>query len=94
MKVSQRIIEVFENYLEEKGIEIENEERTDDECNALIYGTEYGNLQDEIENILKEENIYIQAKTYRFYGKIIDIHYNTIEVKSDSLEEYLEYSIE
>ena len=51
------IIEIFENFLDEKGIIIPNEERDynenlDDEESSNIYGTDYGNLSSEIENVL------------------------------------------
>ena len=52
------IIELFEEFLEEKGIIIENEEKAEaiadgDDCEiANIYGTDYGFLQSGIEEIL------------------------------------------
>lgn len=52
MTLAQEIIEVFENYLEDKGIVIENTEREGDDNAALIYGTEYGNLEDAINKLI------------------------------------------
>lgn len=46
------IIETFEDFLEEKGIDIPNEERDEDPCGSLIYGTDYGILSDRIEELL------------------------------------------
>ena len=52
------IIENFEDLLEEKGISIpcddanEEKERWDGGNTATIYGTEYGNLMDAIEEVL------------------------------------------
>lgn len=46
------IIETFEDFLEEKGIDIPNPERDDDPCGSLIYGTDYGILSDRIESLL------------------------------------------
>ena len=46
------IIETFEDFLEEKGIDIPNPERDEDPCGSLIYGTDYGNLSDRIEDLL------------------------------------------
>ena len=46
------IIELFEDFLEEKGIVIENEEKLEDDDASNIYGTDYGYLQSGIEEIL------------------------------------------
>lgn len=46
------IIELFEDFLEEKGIDIPNPERDEDPCGSLIYGTDYGNLSDDLEHLL------------------------------------------
>lgn len=50
-----QIIDIFEDFLEEKGIDIENDEkdeRDDPESVAIIYGTDYGILQSAIEETL------------------------------------------
>lgn len=47
------IIEAFEDFLERRGINIENPEKEEDpEGASLIYGSDFGELQDEIESIL------------------------------------------
>lgn len=46
------IIETFEDFLEEKGIDIPNPERDEDPCGSLIYGTDYGILSDRLESLL------------------------------------------
>jgi len=46
------LVERFEDYLESKGIVIENLEKEQDECASNIYGTEYGDLTDELESVL------------------------------------------
>ena len=44
-----QIIDIFEDFLEEKGVMFPNEERDQDPDNAaIIYGTDYGDLQDEL----------------------------------------------
>lgn len=59
-----QIIDTFEDFLAERNVEIDNDERdearcemSDDELNecelAIIYGTDYGELADSIEDILK-----------------------------------------
>lgn len=58
-----RIIDLFEDFLEEKGVEIENDERDEDDYAVIIHGTDYGYLQDGLEQIMrnwgqvKEESI-------------------------------------
>lgn len=56
--VSQ-IIDIFEDFLEEKGINIENPEKEeaiadgeDPESICILYGTDYGYLQSSIEEVL------------------------------------------
>ena len=45
-------VDVFEDFLEEKGIDIPNPERDEDPCGSLIYGTDYANLSARIERLL------------------------------------------
>lgn len=47
-----RIIDLFEDFLEEKGIDIPNEDKIQSENPAIIYGMDYGFLQSGIEDIL------------------------------------------
>ncbi|MBQ7416583.1 MAG: hypothetical protein IJV18_00585 [Acidaminococcaceae bacterium] len=52
-----QIIDIFEDFLDEKGIVIENPERDEDpnidpEESANIYGSDYGALEDEIKELL------------------------------------------
>lgn len=46
------IIELFEDFLEERGIDIPNDERDEDPDASLIYGTDYGDLSDRLESLL------------------------------------------
>lgn len=48
------ILDIFENMLDEKGIMIPDEDRTGDEGEACLYGMTYGNLEDEIYELLCE----------------------------------------
>lgn len=45
-------IEVFENFLEKRGIDIPNNEKREDEYASTIYGTDYSELSDAIEDLL------------------------------------------
>lgn len=54
-----QIIDIFDDFLEEKGICIENPEKDeaedsgqDPEGLAIIYGTDYGNLQTQLEDVM------------------------------------------
>ena len=50
-----QIIDIFEDFLEEKGIRLDNDEReADDEFAAIIYGSDYGDIQDQLEAMLNE----------------------------------------
>lgn len=50
-----QIIDIFEDFLEFKGIEIENDEKEGTE-EAIIYGSDYGILQTNIETMLDNWN--------------------------------------
>lgn len=48
-----QLIDVFEDFLDEKGIVIPNQEKNEDPDNpANLYGTDYGNLQSALEELL------------------------------------------
>lgn len=48
-----RIIDIFEDFLEEKGIDIDNPEKEDNDDAAIIYGSDYGILQDQLKDLMK-----------------------------------------
>lgn len=56
------IIDVFEEFLEDKNIKIPNKERDDNEGTAIIYGDDYYNLEEAIKHILYEDNVDNTAK--------------------------------
>lgn len=69
-----QILDVFEDYLEDKGVEILNEDRNDaiaagedPEGLCILYGTDYGNLESDIEEIL-------------INWKVVDLYDGTEEV--------------
>lgn len=51
------IIDIFEDFLEEHGIDIPNPERDEDdeydENKAIIYGTHYGEIEDKIDSMIR-----------------------------------------
>ncbi|MBP3199283.1 MAG: hypothetical protein J6N21_20115 [Butyrivibrio sp.] len=53
MNLVQSIIEIFDNFLKEKGIDIPNPEKEGDDGAAIIYGTDYSELESRIEDVLQ-----------------------------------------
>lgn len=51
------IIEVFETFLDERGIVVENPEKQQSENPSNIYGTDYGDLESELEALLAKEGV-------------------------------------
>ena len=94
MTVVQKILDLFEEYLDEKGVVIDNPEREEDDNAAQIYGTEYGYLEDEITKIIENEHCLITTSFPAFKAEL-KVEHDVIHVKSDSLSEYIEkYSME
>lgn len=69
------IIEAFEGFLERRGIAIENPEKEKDPDGAsLIYGSDFGELQDEIEAILYSAGCVLTKKsweTHPIYVRVV-----------------------
>lgn len=53
------IIDLFEDFLEKKGITIENEDKKGDDGEAIIFGEDFDDLMNGIINIFNEYNISI-----------------------------------
>ena len=53
-KVALDICELFEDLLETHNIDIPDEDREGDECEARIYGMTYAELEDNVKEILVE----------------------------------------
>ena len=47
-----QVIDIFEDFLEEKGVVLNNSECDQDENAAIIYGSDYGELYQQIEELL------------------------------------------
>lgn len=62
MALLMQIIEVFEDFLDSKGITIQNDEKDQDAGATNIYGTDYGILSDQIEAILIDEGLLAEEK--------------------------------
>lgn len=49
-----QVIDIFEDFLDDRGIQVDNPERKETgDPTAAIYGSDYGELCDKIENLLK-----------------------------------------
>jgi len=53
-----QIVDVFEVFLESKGINIPNKEKGDSDNPAIIYGTDYGQIQSELEDLFYHWGIF------------------------------------
>lgn len=85
-EIATRIIDAFEELLAEYEIKLPNNERTGDEYEASIYGSDYYNLEDKITSILYEErekeinqDRYIIMFRYfdRYTNEMKKVHINT-----------------
>lgn len=62
-----QIIDIFEDFLAGKGIVISNDEREEEQNEALIFGSAYDNIRDKLEQVLKnwdalEQNITVSTE--------------------------------
>ena len=57
-----KIIEIFEEFLDDKNIKIPNKERDNDGETTNIYGDDYYTLEETIKHILYEDNVDNTAK--------------------------------
>lgn len=52
LEICAGIIEAFEDFLDERGIVIENDEKAESDGACNIYGTDFGELENAVEAIL------------------------------------------
>lgn len=90
MTLTDKIIEVFENYLDKKDITIDNPEREEDPNASKIYGTDYSDMFVAINNVINGTTCDIDAgPLYSFYGELSIKHNGDISVRSEEVEEYI-----
>lgn len=53
MTISQIIVEIFEDFLEARGVTIPNPDREEDPDSAIIYGMDYAELEENVEDLLQ-----------------------------------------
>ena len=52
LEILSSFIEIFEDFLEKRGIDVPNDEKEDDPYASPIYGSDYGELESGIEDLL------------------------------------------
>lgn len=52
LEILSSFIEIFEDFLEKRGIDVPNDEKEDDPYASTIYGSDYGELESGIEDLL------------------------------------------
>lgn len=57
IEICMDIIEAFEDFLDERGIVLENEDKEEDEDASNIYGMDYAELEEAVGNILYAYNL-------------------------------------
>lgn len=57
-----QIIDIFEDFLESKGIDIQNEEKEESEGPAILYGSDYGEIQSELEDMMIRWKVLAESK--------------------------------
>lgn len=74
LETETAIIECFEDFLERRGITIDNPEKAESEGPSLIYGSDFGELQDGIEAILYSAGCVLTKKsweTHPIYVRVV-----------------------
>lgn len=101
MRLANEIVELFEDLLGQKGIEIpcedkeEQKERYYDGNEAKLYGMEYWNLVSKIENLLTDTSCRILTFMGDVDGKLLLNKNGKLVAISEAFDEYLEeYSME
>ena len=69
MNTVHKILDIFEHFLDEKGVEIQNEEKAESPDAAILYGTDYGDLYDAIEALIASEPTTLHVGGLNFDGK-------------------------
>lgn len=62
VEICMDIIEAFEDFLDERGIVLENEDKEEDEDASNIYGMDYAELEEAVSRILYAYNLVEEVK--------------------------------
>lgn len=87
MNTVHKILDLFENFLEEKSVWIENEDREGCEGEAILYGMDYGRLYEEINELLAKERLVLDDGDYVKYRRVSDVE-KIIHVVKAAVDEY------
>ena len=87
MNTAHKILDIFENFLEEKGVWIENEDREDGDNEAILYGMDYGFLYEEINELLTTENLKLDDGEYTKHHVSEDVNQICIVVRN-AIDDY------
>lgn len=96
MNTVHKILDIFEHFLDEKGVEIQNEEKAENPDAAILYGTDYGDLYDAIEALIVSEPTTLHVGSLNFDGKCrvaAEKIVPCIEVTSDDFDAWLEQTL-
>lgn len=88
-QLSQEVCSVFEDLLDEHNIKIPDDDRTGDPSEACIYGVTYGNLEDQVTDILsnfaneiKRDDLELETDTYEFTDLINGVYYINKDIET------------
>ena len=87
MNTVHKILDLFENFLEEKSVWIENEDREGCDGEAILYGMDYGRLYEEINELLAKERLVLDDGDYVKYRRVSDVE-KIINVVKAAVDEY------
>lgn len=93
MNTVHKILDIFEDFLEDKGVWIENEDREGDEGEAILCGMDYDRLYEEIKALIEKEPVAVHVGALDFYGKCCVAEEKIepcIEVTSDDFDAWFE----
>lgn len=87
MNTVHKILDIFEDFLEDKGVWIENEDRTGDEGEAILYGMDYGRLYEEINALLATGQLILDGDEFVERPLTPDVE-KIIRVVEDAIEDH------
>lgn len=87
MNTVHKILDIFEDFLEDKGVWIENEDRTGDEGEAILYGMDYGRLYEEINALLATEQLILDGDEFAKRPLTPDVE-QILRVVEDAIEDH------
>ena len=84
-EVAAFIVDAFEDFLTDKGIDIPNPEKEGDKGEAIIYGSDFDWIMDKVQDALAAAGIYT-PDTYDEVGKPMLSHKEVLDTLSETIE--------